>query len=137
MIRLDFSNMEVFMRTLRKISIVLMSVLMIFTLSIGAYAEAQTRNELSFSFQGCVYTPLVAKTDEGDAVICFTAIRGSDAVEVTICDSNHRPISNTTMMIYGACAIHSAYHCFNNIGNSYCLRICSDNYANVSGNWAP
>ena len=38
MIRLVFSNMEVFMRTLSKISIVLISVLMIFTLSISAFA---------------------------------------------------------------------------------------------------
>ena len=37
---------------------------MIYTLSIGAYAEARTRNEFSFSFQDCVYTPFVMKTDD-------------------------------------------------------------------------
>lgn len=125
------------MRTLRKITITLLSLLMIYTLSIGAYAEARTRNEFSFSFQGCVYTPLVAKTDDGEAVIRFTAIRGSDTVKVTICDSNHRPISNT-ITIYGVSGVkYLTYNPYELKGNYYCLRICSDNYASVSGYWTP
>lgn len=125
------------MRTLRKIIILLISLLMIYTLSIGAYAEARTRNGFSFSFQGCVYTPLVTKTDEGDAVIRFAAIRVSDAVEVTICDSNRRPVSNTVTISGVSDVKNLTYTRLGYKGDSYCLRICSDNYAGVSGYWTP
>ena len=85
MIRLVFSNMEVFMRTLSKISIVLISVLMIFTLSISAFAVPNMHYNFSLSFQGCVYTSRLIIDDVAKPVaIHCDAIYGSDNVKVTI-----------------------------------------------------
>lgn len=111
---------------------------MIYTLSIGAYAEARTRNEFSFSFQDCVYTPFVMKTDDaGYATVRCTAIRGSDTVKVTICDSNRRPVSNTITISGTYDAKNLTYSRLGNKGDYYCLRICSDNFASVAGYWTP
>ena len=126
------------MRTLRKITIALISLLMIYTLSIGAYAEARTRNEFSFSFQDCVYTPFVMKTDDvGYATVRCTAIRGSDTVKVTICDSNRRPVSNTIAISGISDVKNLTYTRLGYKGDYYCLRICPDNFASVAGYWTP
>lgn len=125
------------MRVSRSILIMAISTLVICALSISVFAESRVQNNFSFSVQGCAYTPPVAKFDStGYATICCTA---TDIIKVTICDFNHKPVSRT-ITISGKSDIQYKIEYFNLTfkGDSYCLKICSDNYyTNVSGCWTP
>lgn len=138
MIRLVFSNMEVFMRTLSKISIVLISVLMIFTLSISAFAVPNMHYNFSLSFQGCVYTSRLIIDDVAKPVaIHCDAIYGSDNVKVTICDSNHRPVSNTITISKAPDVKYLSFNSYTIESRYYYLRFYSDNHVSISGYWTP
>ncbi len=122
------------MKTLRKVSIELISLLVIFSLSIGAFAESYTNCDFSFDFRGCIYTSLFTKDDDTETVtIHCTALRGSDNVKVTICDSTHRPVSNTVTISKASDVKYLSYNSHIPTGGVYYLRFCSDNYVSISG----
>lgn len=122
------------MKTLRKVSIVLISLLIIFSLSIGAFAEFYTQRDFSLNFQGCIYTSLFTKDDDTETVtIHCTDLCGSDNVKVTICDSTHRPVSNTVTISKASDVKYLSYNSYIPKGEVYYLRFCSDNYVSISG----
>ena len=113
---------------------------MICALSISAFAEPHIQKNFSLTFQGCTYTPLIKKSDDVSfATVRFTNIYGSDTITVAICDSNHRPVSETiTISEKPDSKYDIEYSQLTYKGNSYCLRICSGNYyTTVSGSWTP
>lgn len=125
------------MRTTEKILTTVISALMICVLNISVFAESRVQNSFSFSVQDCAYTPLVAKFDDTEyATVYCTA---NNAIKVTICDSNHRPVSKTITIPKDSYARYNIdYSNLAYKGNSYCLKICSDDYyTNVSGYWTP
>lgn len=122
------------MKTLRKASIMLISLLVIFSLSISAFAESYTQRDFSLNFQGCIYTSRFTKDDDTETVtIHRTAFRGSDNVKVTICDSTHRPVSNTVTISGAPDVKYLSYNSYIPTGGVYYLRFCSENYVSISG----
>lgn len=124
------------MRSTKKLLTMIISALMICVLNISVLAESRVQNNFSFSVQGCTYTPLVAKFDDTEyAAVYCTA---NNAIKVTICDSNHRPVSKTISIPKESIARYNIdYSNLPYKGNSYCLKICSDYYTIVSGYWTP
>lgn len=114
------------MPTLRKTIVLLVSLLMVYTLSIGAYADTRMSSSFSLDFQESVYTPLVMKTNNSSyATIHIDDISGSNKIWITIYDSKHKPVSETITISKAPYVMYLTYYSYIVVGETYCLRLCS------------
>lgn len=128
------------MKTIKKITTLVVLVIMVLDLNIGASAQNYTPYNFSFSGRGCFYTPLVNKDNNSNyATVYINNQNATASIYLQICDSNHRPVSATITIAGNTNSIYSIQYSYPLIaGKAYCLAIDSGYYGMaVSGYWIP